>query len=168
MPASSRVGAQAQRGWGKCQKPSGQVDRCVSSICLIPGAWQMGRRDQAAENLDLFQTAPFPRLKAEHFCRAAIKPVPQGLSNQSFTRMRCKPGFVERESCGPVSTLWLMKPLASAPVLVALHVTFGAFRHLTTLRYAHLPDETVKVKADLTFQSHAVQFTSHYPQAIQN
>lgn len=67
------------QGWGaECQKPSGQVDRCVCSICLVRGAWQMECRDQAAENLDQFQTAPFPRLKAEHFLRAAVEPGAQG------------------------------------------------------------------------------------------
>lgn len=72
------------RGWGgaECQKPSGQVDRCVCSICLVPGAWQMECRDQAAENLDQFQTAPFPRLKAEHFLRAAMEPGAQGAPRQ--------------------------------------------------------------------------------------
>lgn len=74
-PTSSRVGAKLPR-LGKCQKPSGWVDRCVFSICLTPGAWQMGCRDQAAENLDPFQTAPFPVLRAERFWRAAEGPSP--------------------------------------------------------------------------------------------
>lgn len=43
----------------------------------------------------------------------------------------------------------------SAPVLAALHFTFDAFRHLITLRRAHLPDGTVQLKARLTFQSWA-------------
>lgn len=87
--------AESLQGWGMCQKPSGQVDRCVSSICLAPGAWQMGRGDQAAENLDQFQTAPFPRLKAEHFRRAATEAAaPEGPSQKGSTGALQKPGFV--------------------------------------------------------------------------
>lgn len=46
----------------------------------------MGRGDQAAENLDQFQTAPFPRLKAEHFRRAAMEAAaPECPSQKSST-----------------------------------------------------------------------------------
>jgi len=51
-------GGQRLRG-GSARK---QVDRCVSSICLAPGAWQMGCGDQASESLDSFQTVWFSRL----------------------------------------------------------------------------------------------------------
>lgn len=49
-------------GEGERQKASEQVDRCVPSICLAPGAWQMGCGDQASENLDSFQTVSFSSL----------------------------------------------------------------------------------------------------------
>lgn len=55
-------GGRAEAPWGECQEVSEQVDRCVSSICLAPGAWQMGCGDQASESLDSFQTVWFSRL----------------------------------------------------------------------------------------------------------
>ena len=107
--AASRVGGgwgewrgETPKGWGKCQKPSGQVDRYVSSICLAPGVWQMGRRDQAAENLDPFQIAPFPRLKAERFQRAAMEPVASGCFQPEKVPPppHTKRGFVNTGNCG--------------------------------------------------------------------
>lgn len=52
-----------------------------------------------------------------------------------------------------MNILWLMKPLVSAPAHVLLHFTFSAFRPLITLRYFHLPDGTLRWKADLSVQS---------------
>lgn len=164
-------------GWGHSLRKAGGSARnhqgrltdvfLASASLLVLGRWGAGTRQ--LKTWIHFKQLHFPGSEQSI---SAGQPWNQchrvSPTRESFTRMQHKPGFVERELWGPVSTLWLMKSLASAPVLVALQVTFGAFGHLTTLRYAHLPDETVKVKADLTFQSRAVQLSSHYSQAIQN
>lgn len=152
MLASFRAGAPALQGWGKCQKPSGQVDRCVFSICLAPGAWQMGRGDQAAENLDQFQTAPLPGLEQSISGAQPRSQSPRVLpARGSCTRTLHKAWLCWlRGLCVGVSIPWLMESLISAPALAALHFTFGAIRHLITLRYAHLPDRTVRREAHLT------------------
>lgn len=62
----------------------------------------MGRGDQAAENLDPFQIAPFPRLKAERFQRAAAEPVASGcFQPEEVPPPACtKHGFVDKGNCG--------------------------------------------------------------------
>lgn len=45
----SQGGGRGSTRQGKCQKASEQVDRCVSSFCLAPGARQMGCGDEASE-----------------------------------------------------------------------------------------------------------------------
>ena len=62
----------------------------------------MGRGDQAAENLDPFQIAPFPRLKAERFQRADTESVASGcFQPEKVPLPACtKHGFVDTGNCG--------------------------------------------------------------------
>lgn len=152
------MGSRETQSQGKCQKPSGQVDRCVSSICLAPGVWQMGAGDQAAgKTWDPSGPAALPRLKAERFQWAAMQPVASGCfqPESSITATSNKAWFCRYGIVGPserpLACETPCSALCSCHPLLHFSPCISAFRGQMTLRYVPLPDGSVSQRADLSF-----------------